>query len=329
MVDGYPPYRITDEMLLLVTAIERESQRVAGAHWLENKPQLRRNNRIQSIHASLAIEANSLSLDQVRDVIDGRTVLGPQKEIQEVKNAYDAYEQLPNIDPFRPEHLLALHGIMMKGLVPDAGSFRAGEEGVFSGGNCIFMAPPARLVPAHMHTLFDWLGKAGRTVHPLLLSSVFHYEFVFIHPFSDGNGRMARLWQTALLMQWENLFQYLPIENQIHGFQDAYYKAISDSHAAGESSAFIMFMLRMIDQVLSELAPAPDTSRDPYINRLLDVMEYGTAYSAQELLGLLGLKSRLGLRKYYLLPALEKNLIFMTLPEKPTSKRQRYQKRFG
>lgn len=327
MVDSYPPYRITDEMLFLVAAIAKKTQRVVDTHWLENRPHLRRNNRIQSIHSSLAIEANSLSLDQVHDVIDGRTVLGPQKEIQEVKNAYDAYEQLPSIDPYRMEQLLALHGIMTKGLVLDAGSIRAGEEGVFSNGKCIFMAPLARLVPELMQNLFDWLAKARSTVHPLLLSSIFHYEFVFIHPFSDGNGRIARLWQTALLMQWEDLFQYLPIENQIHRFQDEYYQAISDSHVAGESSAFIMFMLRMIDQVLSELQLTPDTSFNPYIKRLLDVMEYGAAYTAQELLGLLGLKSRLGLRKNYLIPALEQKLIFMTIPEKPTSKGQRYQKR--
>ena len=323
----YPPYKITDEMLSLVATIAKKTQRIVDTHWLEQKPYLRRNHRIQSIHSSLAIEANSLSLDQVHDVIDGRAVLGPQKEIREVKNAYDAYEQLPTINPYRLEHLLTLHGIMTKGLVLDAGAFRTGEEGVFSNGACIFMAPPARLVPEHMRNLFGWLNSAKDTVHPLLLSSVFHYELVFIHPFSDGNGRIARLWQTALLTQWEGLFQYLPIENQIYKFQDEYYQAISDSHVAGESTAFILFMLRMIDQVLSELVQTQGNSPDPYVGRLLDVMEYGTAYTAQELLGLLGLKSRLGLRKNYLNPALEQNLISMTLPEKPTSKRQRYQRR--
>ena len=323
---NYPPYKITDDILSLVAAIAQKTQRIVHTHLLEQKPHLRRNHRIQSIHSSLAIEANSLSLEQVHDVIDGRAVLGPQKEIQEVKNAYDAYEQLPNINPYRMEHLLTLHSIMTKGLVLDAGAFRTGEEGVFSNGKCIFMAPPARLVPEHMRNLFDWMDGARDTVHPLLLSSVFHYEFVFIHPFSDGNGRIARLWQTAILMQWEDLFQYIPIENQIHRFQEDYYQTINDSHIAGESTAFIMFMLRMIDQVLSELVHTQRNSHDPYVGRLLDAMEYGRAYTAQELLGLLGLKSRLGLRKNYLNPALEQNLISMTLPEKPTSKRQRYQR---
>ena len=326
-LDSYPPYGITDEMLALVATIAQKTQQVADTRLLANKPHLRRNNRIQSIHSSLAIEANSLSLDQVHDVIDGRAVLGPPKEIQEVKNAYDAYEQLPIVNPYHIKDLLRLHGIMMKSLVLDAGSFRLGEEGVFSNGKCIFMAPPARLVSELMQNLFDWLGRARDTVHPLLLSSVFHYEFVFIHPFSDGNGRIARLWQTSLLMGWDEIFQYLPIENQIHRFQDDYYQAISDSHVAGESTAFVTFMLKMIDEVLSELMVTADSTPNPYVRWLLDVMEYGTAYTAQELLGLLGLKSRLGLRKNYLNPALEQKLISMTEPDKPTSKRQRYRKR--
>ena len=326
-MDSYPPYRITDEMLALVAAIAQKTQQVADTRLLANKPHLRRNNRIQSIHSSLAIEANSLSLNQVHDVIDGRAVLGPPKEIQEVKNAYDAYEQLPIVNPYHIKDLLRFHGIMMKGLVLDAGSFRLGEEGVFSNGKCIFMAPPARLVQELMQNLFDWLGKARDTVHPLVLSSVFHYEFVFIHPFPDGNGRIARLWQTSLLMGWDEIFQYLPIENQIHRFQDEYYQAISDSHVAGESTAFVTFMLKMIDKVLSEHMVTADSNPNPYVKRLLSVMEYGTAYTAQELLGLLGLKSRLGLRKNYLNPALEQKLISMTEPDKPTSKRQRYRKR--
>ena len=325
-MNGYPPYTITDDMLSLVESIARKAQRIADTRTLEERPRLRQINRIQSIHSSLAIEANSLSLGQVHDVIDGRTVLGPPREIQEVKNAYDAYEQLPAVNPFLIEHLLALHGVMTKGLAPDAGSFRLGEEGVFDGGKCIFMAPSARLVPELMENLFEWLSGSRDTVHPLLLSSVFHYELVFIHPFSDGNGRIARLWQTAILMHWDEMFQYLPIENQIHRFQGEYYRAISESHVAGESAPFVRFMLHMIDQVLSDLVSMPDVVTDPHVNRLLNAMEYDTAYTAKELLALLGLKSRLGLRKNYLNPALEQNLIAMTEPDKPTSKRQRYRK---
>lgn len=326
-MNNYPPYGITDEMLSITVVIAKKIQQVACIYLSAYKPHLRRNNRIRSIHSSLAIEANSLSLEQVRDVIDGHAVLGPPKEIREIKNAYDAYEQLPTIDPYQMRELLRIHGIMTKGLILDAGSFRSGEEGVFDNGKCIFMAPPARLVPELMENLFEWLNEARDSVHPLILSSVFHYELVFIHPFSDGNGRTARLWQTSLLMMWDEIFQYLPIENQIHRFQEEYYRAIGNSNVAGNSTAFITFMLRMIDQVLSEFLLTRESSSDPYIKRLLDVMEYGRAYTAQELLNLLGLKSRLGLRKNYLIPAMEQNLISMTEPDKPTSKRQRYRKR--
>ena len=323
-MDNYPPYNITDEMLSLVASVVEKTRRLAVGYWSEGKPQLRRNNRIQSIHASLAIESNSLSLGQVQDVIDGRAVLGPPQEIREVKNAYEAYDQLPHIDPFDMKQLLKLHGIMTAGLVLDAGAFRRGEEGVFADGKCIFMAPPARLVHELMENLFGWLKSSRFAVHPLLLSSVFHYELVFIHPFSDGNGRLARLWQTALLMQWEDLFQYLPIENQIQRYQAEYYQAISDSHIAGESTAFIVFMLKMIDEVLADLTTSTGHSDNPCVERLLSVMAEGRAYTAQELLELLGLKSRLGLRKNYLQPALAENLIQMTLPDKPTSRHQRY-----
>ena len=167
----------------------------------------------------MKIEANSLTLGQVRDVINGKVVLGEQKEIQEVKNAYAAYERLSKIDPYSIRHLKQFHGIMAKYLVEEAGEFRSGEEGVFNGDQCIFMAPPARLIPQLMNELFEWMKESQGEVHPLILSSVFHYEFVFIHPFSDGNGRMARLWHTAILAKWKPVFEFIPIESQIEKFQ--------------------------------------------------------------------------------------------------------------
>jgi len=156
------------------------------------------------------IEANSLSLGQVRDVINGRLVLGEQKEIQEVKNAYAAYESLSEINPYSIKDLKKFHGIMTKYLVEECGEFRHGEEGVFNGDECIFMAPPAQFVPQLMDELFEWMKKSRNSVHPLIMSSVFHYEFVFIHPFADGNGRMARLWHTAICLNgnmYLSLFQ--------------------------------------------------------------------------------------------------------------------------
>ncbi len=182
---------------------------------LEAKPHLRKNNRIRSIYSSLRIEANSLSIGQVRDVISGQLVLGEQKEIQEVKNAYGAYAQISVINPYDIEELKRIHAIMTKYLVDESGCFRHGEEGVFNGEQCIFMALPARLVPQLIDELFAWMNRVQGEVHLLILASVFHYEFVFIHPFSDGNGRMARLGHTCLLSKWKSVFQYIPIESQI------------------------------------------------------------------------------------------------------------------
>ena len=197
-----PPFTITNKMLSYVSSISEKIGQITAISNLEAKPHLRRNNRIKSIHSSLKIEANSLTLGQVRDVINGKAVLGEQKEIQEVKNAYDAYEHLSEIDPYDIQQLKQYHGIMTKYLVGESGDFRSGEEGVFNGDQCIFMAPPARMVSQLMEELFAWMKAEQDDVHPLILSSVFHYEFVFIHPFSDGNGRMARLWHTAILSKW-------------------------------------------------------------------------------------------------------------------------------
>ena len=222
-----PPFEITNDILMLISSISEKIGSINATSNMESKPHLRKNNRIQSIHSSLKIEANSLSLGQVRDVISGRTVLGEPKEIQEVKNAYAAYEHLPEIDPYNIQHLKDMHRIMTTYLVNESGEFRRGEEGVFNGNECIFMAPPAQMVPKLMDQLFAWMNSVKESLHPLILSSVFHYEFVFIHPFSDGNGRMARLWHTAFLSQWKSIFAYLPIESQIEKFQEDYYDAIA------------------------------------------------------------------------------------------------------
>ena len=248
-----PPFTITNEILSYVSSISEKIGRITAISSLETKPHLRKNNRIKSIHSSLKIEANSLSLGQVRDVINGRLVLGEQKEIQEVKNAYAAYESLSEINPYSIKDLKKFHGIMTKYLVEECGEFRHGEEGVFNGGECIFMAPPAQFVPQLMDELFSWMKESKDDVHPLILSSVFHYEFVFIHPFGDGNGRMARLWQTALLANWEEFFKYMPIESMIKKNQNEYYKAIYNCNNAGNSTEFIEFMLKMINDTIDEM----------------------------------------------------------------------------
>ena len=325
-----PPFSLTNQMLMLVAQIAEKTGNISNYHTFEAKPHLRRNNRIRSIHSSLAIEANSLSLDEVKGVINGRTVIGPQKEIQEVKNAYQAYDQLGKFDPFSLDDLKMLHGIMTYLTVQESGVFRSHNEGVFSGDRCIFMAPPPQLVPEQMNALFSWMNTAKREIHPLILSSVFHYEFVFIHPFADGNGRMARLWQTALLSEWNPIFQYLPLESRIQEFQIDYYDAISACHAAGSSDKFIMFMLDKINLTL-DWALQQASEKDAYlpesVQRLLDVMEDDAPYTAAQLMAKLELKSKDNFRKVYLDPALEKGLIVMGIPDKPTSRNQFYVKK--
>ena len=309
MSKNAPPFSVTNTMLTLVAEIAEKTGRITSYRSFETKPYLRRNNRIRSIHSSLAIEANSLSVDEVRSVINGRTVIGPEKEIQEVKN------------------LQKLHGIMTYLTVQESGVFRSHNEGVFNGDVCIFMAPPPQLVPEQMRSLFEWMNAVKGIVHPLILSSVFHYEFVFIHPFSDGNGRMARLWQTALLSEWNPVFQYLPLESRIHEYQDGYYDAIAACHAAGNSDTFIEFMLDKINLTLDwalEQVSEKDSWLSEYVQKLLDTMEYDVPYTAAQLMTALGLKSRDSFRKNYLTPALEKDLIVMGIPEKPTSRNQTY-----
>lgn len=324
------PYSITEDMLNLVSSISEKMGKIDVYHNLDAKPHLRRNNRIKSIHSSLKIEANSLSIGEVKDVIDGRIVFGAKREIQEVKNAYEAYNMIRKLDPFSLKDLKRIHGIMEKFLEEKAGEFRHGEEGVFNGDECIFVAPPPHLVPGLMTDLFSWMKKNKKKVHPLIMSAVFHYEFVFIHPFSDGNGRTARLWHTAILVQWNSLFEYIPIESQIEKFQSEYYKIIAECRVNGQSNLFIEFMLKQIDILLDEIIiqiRKPDDILSEYTKKLLDVMDFGVPYSTVALMKLLGIKSRETFRKNYLDPALKLEMVIRTIPDKPNSKNQRYIKK--
>lgn len=324
-----PPFTITNKILQLVSSVSEKVGRLDIQNEWTAKPHLRRNNRIRSIHSSLKIEANSLSLDDVRDVIDGHLVLGKRQEILEVQNAFEAYSLIGSLDPYNLENLKKVHGIMTSQLINESGSFRKGNEGVFSGGVCIFIAPPPQMVPGLMESLFSWMQEARTQIHPLILAAVFHYEFVFIHPFSDGNGRMARLWHTMLLSEWRSIFEYIPLESQIEKFQEDYYAAIEKCHRNGNSTVFIEFMLEKIDQILDELdhqlkRTAPETTE--YVKRLLSVMEYDLPYTTNFLMELLQMRSRESFRKHYLAPAMEQGLVAMTIPDKPNSRNQRYVK---
>lgn len=329
MSDYEPPYTISNKMLELVASISEKIGKISSHKELEAKPHLRRNNRILSIHSSLKIEANSLTLSEVRDVINGHLVLGNQKEIQEVKNAYKAYEKIAEINPSSMKDLKEIHGIMTYQTVVESGVFRKGDEGVFSGDKCIFVAPPPNMVPGLMNDLLSWVELNNGKLHPLIMAAVFHYEFVFIHPFADGNGRMARLWHTVILYRWRKIFEYIPLESQIEKFQEEYYNAIAKSHVNGNSNVFIEFILEMIDQILDEVILQVNKSNantSEYVKRLLECMEYDVPYTSYTIMELLGLKSKETLRKNYLNPAMELGLIKMTLPDKPNSKNQRYVK---
>ncbi len=324
-----PPFEITSEMITRVSNISEKITKLDNISNLTKKPYLRKQTKINSIHSSLAIENNSLTLNQVKDVIDGKLVIGSQKDIQEVKNAYKAYEMLNEIDPYSIKDLKKIHGIITFLTIEESGEFRKGNEGVFSKDKCIFMCPPPEMVSELINNLFAWLKKNKETIHPLILSSIFHYEFVFIHPFSDGNGRTARLWQNVLLYNWKNIFEYLPIESQIHKYQEDYYESIANCNKKGNSTEFIEFMLKMIDETLDEALNTPNTppnEENININKLLNTLEKNTPLPAKEIMTKLKIKSKDTLRNKYLHPAMKQGLIKLTIPTKPNSKNQMYYK---
>lgn len=330
MKEYNPPFEITNEILSRISSIMKKIGKLDNYNDLNKMPILRRNNRIKSIHSSLAIEANSLSLEQVKDVIDGRVVYGPKNEIQEVKNAYEAYLKIGEVQPYSIDDLKMIHGIMTYSLIDESGEFRHGNEGVFDeNGNCIHVCPPPEQVNILMEQLFKWMKDNKDDIHPLIMSSVFHYEFVFIHPFKDGNGRTVRLWQNVILSNWEKIFEYVPLESVIMKYQDEYYNVIRECNINGDSTKFVEFMLRMIDEVLGELIGGVNKQlnhNNKYAKRLLEVMEDGIQYTTLELMDLLDMKSRISFRENYLNPAINDGLIKMSYPDNPTNKNQTYYK---
>lgn len=256
MSDAYvPPFTITDKMVDSISSISNLLGRIHTGGSLDRNPHLRRSNRIQSIHSSLAIENNTLTLSQVTDIINGKPVIGPYTEILEVKNAGEAYSRLAELNPYSETDLLATHQTLMSGLIKEAGKFRTCGVGVFSGETCIHLAPPAALVPGEMQNLLQWCEKT--TTHPLIKSSVFHFELEFIHPFADGNGRIGRIWQTLILSKWDAAFIWVPIETLILGRQKEYYDALNAAGKCGNSTVFVEFMLETIEQAL--LSHSTDT----------------------------------------------------------------------
>lgn len=243
-----PPFNISSGIINKIADISAQMERYAIRLEQADSLRLRKANRVRTIHSSLAIEGNTLNVDEVRDIIDGKTVVAPLRQIQEVKNAIATYDLYATLDPFEVKDLLRAHSMMMQSLCDDAGHFRRGGVGVFSETGLVHMAPPAERVPLLMDELFEWLRSADD--HLLIRSCVFHYEFEFIHPFSDGNGRTGRLWQSLILGRLHPLFENLPVENMVFRNQQAYYEAIAASTREGQSGPFIEFML---GEILSTL----------------------------------------------------------------------------
>jgi Fic family protein len=323
-----PPLTLTNRMLALVSGISEQIGQLAAVDERLQTPQLRRGNRIRTIQASLAIENNTLSIEQVTAVLAGQRVLGLPREIQEVRNAFAAYEAMPEWQPSNRADLLRAHELLMGGLIDDCGQFRRAGVGVYRGDKLVHMAPPPSRVAQLIEDLLAWLGDSDW--HPLIISCVFHYEFEFIHPFADGNGRMGRLWQTLILSQWRPVLAYLPVEAVIREQQDAYYSALSAADQLAESTPFVEFMLQALSLALEEAVlsesvtdPVTDLVSDP-VGKLLSALHDNGPLKISDLMTEVGLAHKATFRANYLRPALAADLIEMTNPESPSSPAQKY-----
>jgi len=324
-----PPFTPNERIINLVAEISALVRHIVILEDLADTLRLRKENRIKSIQSSLAIENNTLTVEQVTAILNGKRVLAPPNDIREAVNAGAAYELMAALDPYSMDDLLKAHGAMMGGLRLDAGQFRAGEVGVFAGGEVIHMAPPASLVWPHMHSLFEWLRSTDS--HPLIASSLFHYEFEFIHPFSDGNGRMGRYWQSLILSHWQSIFAWIPIETVIKERQREYYRALQEAQSCGDDAVFVEYMLSAIWEALKEQFQSVQENvhvsvqENQNVAKLLAVLGNRTL-SASEIMQRVGIKSRDGFRRNWLKPALALGVIEQTNPQHPRARNQRYRR---
>lgn len=303
----------------MLAGVERIGEAIgrAKAADITQDLRLRRINRIRTIHGSLAIEGNTLSEEQISTILDGKPVAAPLRDVQEVRNAIKAYDRYHRWDPANESDLLDAHETLMIGLLDVPGRYRRGQGAVTGQGGVHHIGPPADRVPHRMSNLLAWLG--GTDEHPLVAGSVFHYEFEFIHPFEDGNGRIGRLWQT--LTRWKSLFGHIPVESLVHARQGHYYEAIWQSSAKGESTPFVSFMLEILLDAL-RTDQASDQVSDQ-VARLLAELHTGQK-TAVALMAAMGLSHRPTFRNNYLRPAMSAGLVEMTHPEPPTAKNQKY-----
>ena len=317
-----PPYKITPK---IITLIEQIGEMLGSLSLSANSDdlRLRRIHRIQTIHGSLAIEGNTLTEEQISTILDGKPVIAPPREVQEVRNAIKAYDEFQRWHPEQQKDLLTAHETLMLGLLDAPGHYRLEGVGVGGAGGLVHVAPPPGLVPELMGTLLGWLGETEE--HALIKSCVFHYEFEFIHPFADGNGRMGRLWQTLVLSQWNPIFSQIPVESMVYARQQEYYTAIAESTKAAESTPFVEFMLQMIlERIISSAEETHQVTHQ--VAHQVEVLLPALVgeMSRSELMQVMALKDRVNFKRIYLDPALADGLIEMTIPDKPNSRLQKY-----
>ncbi|MDR0381393.1 MAG: Fic family protein [Oscillospiraceae bacterium] len=323
-----PPYTITEKTADYLAKIVETVTRLEFGTGFKRDIKLHRENRLRTIHSSLAIEGNSLSLGEVAAVVEGKIVAGRQAEMKEVKNAYEAYDKIMTFDPYAVEDFLNAHKLMTDGLVKEAGRFRSGDVGVFDGDKAVHIGARPQFVPGLMEDLFAWARESE--LHPVLKSAILHYEIETIHPFADGNGRMGRLWQTCLLAKWNAIFAWIPMESVLYENRPRYYQAIESARKANDSGVFIEFTLSAIYDIIVEQEKHQVEHEEKHQVELsgtqCEVLKILSekARTRKEIFEAIGLRGDTRAFKRHIEPLLAAGLIAMTVPSKPNSRLQRY-----
>jgi Fic family protein len=328
MKDNKPPYTITEKAADYLAKIVETVTRLEFGTGFKRDIKLHRENRLWTIHSSLAIEGNSLSLDEVTSIIQGKVVAGRQEEIKEVKNAYEAYDKIMTFDPYSVGDFLEAHKLITQGLVKESGRFRSGDVGVFDGGKAIHIGARPQFVPRLIEDLFGWAKKSD--LHPVLKSAILHYEIETIHPFADGNGRMGRLWQTLLLVRWNAIFAWIPMETVLYQNRPQYYQAIEASRKVNDSGVFIEFTLSALFEIISLQEKHQDKHQDKHQVELsgiqlavLKALE-NKSLSRKEIFAAIEMNGDSRSYRRNIEPLLTGGLVEMTVPDKPNSRLQKY-----
>ena len=323
-----PPCTITEKAADLLAKIVEAAMRLELGTEFKRDIKLHRENRVRTIHSSLAIEGNSLSLSEVTAVLEGKVVAGKQTEIKEVKNAYEAYDKIMTFDPYNIEDFLTAHALMTNGLIKESGKFRSGDVGVFDGDTVVHIGARPQFVPHLMADLFAWAKESE--LHPVLKSAVVHYEIETIHPFEDGNGRMGRLWQTLILAKWNPIFAWIPMESVLYENRPHYYEAIEQARKADDSGAFIEFTLSAILDTITLQVEHQVKHKVKHQVELSDI-QYAVlkslankSLSRKEIFAAIRRNGDSRSYKRIIEPLIATGLVEMTVPDKPNSRLQKY-----